>query len=95
MTSKEKSTFRKTPTWKNFRKNFLKEHKFCDVCGQALTKKSNVHHRYPDKYTNLEPANFLACHPHCHKYFHSLAKRKSLEDLDKRLKDLVYFFLPR
>ena len=50
----------RSPKWETVRKNFVKKHPKCEVCG--TDQKLNVHHIKPfhlDKSLELEPSNLI------------------------------------
>jgi len=72
MTSKEKTKFRTTKEWKEFRISMLeKTEKSCEMCGTRYsgkrTRMLQVHHHNPDQYTNLNPEYFSVLCSSCHK----------------------------
>lgn len=75
-TSKDKTAFRKTKEWIEFRNALIKERRFCEVCGNNL--RLQCHHRHlndkPEEYSNLSPERFAVLCFSCHNYFHKLSR---------------------
>lgn len=82
MNSKEKSKYRKTKEWTDFRDSLLKERDYtCEICGKRSKKGLNIHHYDEENYTDLQPHKFAVLCRFCHS---SLLERKLLskKDLD-------------
>ena len=75
MTSKEKTRFRQTKAWKDFRTQLLKTRGMrCELLGTPVTKKTaQVHHLRPDQYDNLDPALFQILSPTAHEFVEFVA----------------------
>lgn len=84
MTSKEKSKFRSSKVWKDFRRSLIKNRgPQCELCGTKYSGKRlrmlQVHHLDPDNYTDLNPYKFkLVCSSD-----HELIERISKKVLSK------------
>lgn len=84
LTSKEKSKFRASKRWKEFRRYLInKRGAECELCGTKYSGKRlrylQVHHLDPDKYTDLKPEKFvLLCSSD-----HDLVERISKKILSK------------
>lgn len=96
----QKSKFRKSPVWIEFREKLKTERCTCELCGNDNTKKLVVHHRYLNddsrSYSNLSPERFLVLCQLCHKYIHRLAasanrKKNPIEIKLKELKEFIKF----
>lgn len=80
MTTQEKSNFRQTVAWKEFRRAMLARGNCqCELCGMRYTGSKirllNVHHRLPQEYDRLQPELFaLLCHDH-HEMVEGYCKR--------------------
>jgi 5-methylcytosine-specific restriction endonuclease McrA len=95
-------TFRSTH-WPTVRKNFLKDHPFCSVCGG--TKKLEVHHKIPfhrNPSLELEPTNLITlCENkkdgvNCHLLFGHLGDFKSFnENVEEDAKKWNYYIKHR
>ena len=72
----EKTEFRKSKEWRDFRKQLIKERgQFCECCGKK-TKALQCHHIDPEHYTTLDPARFALLCVWCHKGVSDLEKIK-------------------
>lgn len=81
MTSENKTAFRKTIKWRDFRKQLLKTRGMkCEVCGTSK-KGLNIHHCDEDDYTNLDPDLFIILCKTEHRNIHRLM-RKKVFDID-------------
>jgi len=79
--SSQKTLFRKTKTWVEFRNRIVKQREKCEFCGYG--KRLTCHHIYmndsADNYTNLQDERFRILCSGCHKWVHrvwSSYKRK-------------------
>jgi 5-methylcytosine-specific restriction endonuclease McrA len=83
MTSSEKTAFRKTKQWKEFRKKILKErNNTCECCGQKGGR-LHLHHIRPELYDILIPDNFSVLCGQCHKIVSKLERRKDKNTIPK------------
>jgi len=86
ITSKEKSKFRASKKWKDFRRKLMEERgAVCELCGTKYSGKRRrmiqVHHLDPDNYTDLRPEKFvLLC-----SLDHTLVERISKKILSKNI----------
>jgi len=101
--SKEKTKFRSSKEWKDFRRQLIKERgPQCELCGTKYSGKRlrmiQVHHLDPDDYTNLNPDKFVLLCSGCHDLVERISKKilsKNTELLHKSLwMSLLYRFLP-
>lgn len=69
---KTKSEFRKTDTWKNFRKRLFEERKVDALTGRKLNKTANCHHERfdPTLYSDLDENYFLMLNNQMHDWLH-------------------------
>jgi 5-methylcytosine-specific restriction endonuclease McrA len=72
MDSKNKSKFRRSKIWKEFRKLMLLKQPTCEICGQ---KGIIIHHKFKDDYTLLKPERCLVLCRNCHTFFHRKINR--------------------
>lgn len=80
MTSKEKTIFRRTSAWKNWRKYLLQKRNYtCEICGIVKKKGLQVHHLDEEHYTALKEDKFVVLCSSCHKEVERLVKRKVLD----------------
>lgn len=70
LNQQEKSKFRETTVWKEFRKKFVGKQD--PITLKKLTKKFNLHHLSlsPFEYTNLKPDRFIPLGSQCHDFLH-------------------------
>jgi 5-methylcytosine-specific restriction endonuclease McrA len=82
MNSKEKTSFRRTEEWKQFRITLIKErNNTCELCGSIKpSSQLQVHHINPDDYTNLNKKYFAVLCKSCHKEIERLSKRKFIKE---------------
>lgn len=76
--NKEKTAFRRTKQWKDFRKKLIgKRGQFCQCCGKK-TKLLQLHHADGslENYQNLNPNNFYLLCAMCHKCVSALEQIK-------------------
>ena len=92
MTSKEKTAFRRTKLWKDFRKLIIQERKHCQFCGSKY--RMNLHHkdRDPNNYTVLKAEKFLLLCNSCHKYWELKASIKNKSNFNEYLLKLLELF---
>jgi 5-methylcytosine-specific restriction endonuclease McrA len=103
MDKKQKDAFRRTKAWKDFRLSLIEKAQFsCQLCGTHYSgkakRKLQVHHLYPEDYTNLDPNRFRVLCSEDHKLVERiackfLAKNPKIENLEKWL-SLLSDFLP-
>ena len=69
---KTKAEFRKTDTWKNFRKRLFEERKVDALTGRKLNKTANCHHERfdPTLYSDLDENYFLMLNNQMHDWLH-------------------------
>lgn len=67
-----KNKVRKTPEWKEFRENLIKEQKVDPITGKKLQKGANLHHRCLDvnQYHILEDDRFVLLNRQSHEILH-------------------------
>jgi hypothetical protein len=88
MSSKEKTEFRKTKRWLNFRSEMIAAHNnTCDCCGMKKKKGLTLHHKYKKNYDLLEPERFLVLCNQCHKFLHF--KNNYTENIQKFIESLL------
>ena len=77
MTSVEHTKFRSTTRWRQFRARLLEEREFkCACCGIKKKKGLQIHHKRPDKYTDLEiHEDFVVLCSDCHDLVEKFARR--------------------
>jgi hypothetical protein len=100
LTSKEKSLFRKTKLWTDFRNKIFKDRNHtCEICG--YDKRPTLHHIYlndkAESYTNLSPERFKVCCSGCHKWLHrierSYHRKKDPVTPDPRIEQIINEFI--
>lgn len=71
---KEKTKFRQTAAWKNFRQQLKKERKVDFITGKPLYSGFQVHHcdLNPEHYKNLTPDNFVTLNKMFHEIIHEI-----------------------
>jgi hypothetical protein len=80
LNSKEKTEFRQSKEWKEFRKKIIVAHNYqCDIC-EYSSKKLHVHHKREELYTILNPDWFSVLCPVCHKYIEHHHRKKKLNE---------------
>lgn len=86
LTQQEKSKFRSTKTWTNFRTEILTEKDYvCDCCLRKLpSSKLNLHHRdlNSENYTNISDKTHFSllcsnCHDTAHSFYSILINKKN------------------
>ena len=77
MTSAEHTKFRTTTRWRKFRIQLLEERGYkCQCCGIKKKKGLQIHHKRPDKYTDLDiHEDFVVLCSDCHDLVEKFAKR--------------------
>lgn len=72
LTQKDKSKFRTTFVWNDFRDSMKKKYKVDALTGRKLTKTWNCHHRRSDSklYTDLNEKYFLCLNNQQHDLYH-------------------------
>lgn len=92
--NKEKTAFRRTKQWKDFRKKLIEERgTYCQCCGKK-TKLLQLHHvdKSLENYQDLNPDKFFLLCAMCHKCVTALEQIK-LENWYKiRSKEWVDFY---
>ena len=80
MNSKQKTEFRKSKEWKQFRLHLLETRGYqCEACGIKKKSGLQIHHQDEANYTNLEDDHFTILCSMCHKEIERLLKRKKLD----------------
>lgn len=76
MTGKEKSKYRQTKEWKQFRKKLIenKNHK-CEMCDTKKRKGLHIHHLNEDKYGEETENDVVVLCSTCHKIVEWLLSR--------------------
>jgi len=90
LNQQEKSKFRETSVWKEFRKKFIGKED--PVTLKKLTKKFNLHHLSlsPKEYQNLKMNRFVPLGSQCHDVVHWLyGYYRKDRNIIKRLKSLL------
>jgi len=98
-TSEDKTLFRKTKDWIDFRNKIVKEREICEFCGYE--RRLSAHHIYlTDKaidYTNLVPERFKVVCSGCHKFLHrvwsSYKRKKNPIHPEKRFEEILNDFI--
>lgn len=83
---KQKTKFRSSKKWKDFRHiKYVEQKGICPICGMKLGKTANLHHMnlQPEDYQDLSnPDNFVfLCHS-CHEFIHYKLKAYVRKDFD-------------
>jgi len=94
----DKTLFRKTTIWTNFRNKIVKEREHCELCG--FEKRLTLHHIYltdkAEDYQNLISKRFKVLCSGCHKWGHrvwsSYKRKKNPIKPDKRLEEILNEF---
>lgn len=74
--NEEKTKFRSSKEWKEFRKNIITERgTYCECCGKK-TRALQLHHKDPEHYTVLEKERFALLCSLCHKAVSDLERIK-------------------
>ena len=68
------AVFRRSKEWRDFRLEFLKDRNKCECCGAK--RSLQVHHIFPEEYTNLDPKRFAALCSICHNAVSVLERMK-------------------
>jgi hypothetical protein len=92
--NKEKTAFRRTKQWKDFRKKLIGERgQFCQCCGKK-TKLLQLHHADGslENYRSLEPEKFWLLCAMCHKCVTALEQIKPENWYKIRSKEWVDFY---
>lgn len=78
MNSREKTKFRNSKEWHNFRQSIIESRgSRCECCGRILPSgKLQLHHIKPENYTDLNPDNFALLCSYCHEDVERLSKMK-------------------
>jgi 5-methylcytosine-specific restriction endonuclease McrA len=81
---KEKSKYRQTKKWKDFRKRILKERDYtCEICDTRKKKGMHIHHYDESTYGNETSEDVLVSCSTCHKLIEWLLSRtKNKVDID-------------
>jgi hypothetical protein len=96
LTSKDKTLFRKTNTWIEFRNKTIKNRgNKCELCG--YNRRLTLHHRHLNdsakSYTDLREERFRVLDQGCHRWLHrverSYHKKKDPIVPDPRIKDIL------
>lgn len=77
MTGEEKTKFRKTKNWKDFKNKMDKLQPMDQLTNKKLSKRHQLHHLNldPKKYTELKEENFTNLNPESHKVIHWIYSR--------------------
>lgn len=92
MNGKEKEKFRRTSTWKAFKKLMDKLQPFDYVTKKKLTKRHQLHHLdlNPEHYTILDNNNFINLNPETHKIIHWIYSRYTRDpEIINRIKEVI------
>lgn len=80
MDSKEKTKYRRTHQWKNWRSFLIKKRENrCDICGMKHKTGLQVHHCDEAHYTDLREQKFAVLCKRCHQLVEQLISRKELD----------------
>lgn len=96
LNQQEKSKFRETSVWKEFRKNLKEKRKVDAITGRKLTKTWNCHHERfdPSLYTNLQERYFLCLNNQMHDLLHvCVSETIKNPKFMKKLTDMVNFHI--
>ena len=91
MTGTEKSRFRQTKTWKQFRQQLRIDRQYtCEICGIKKKTGLQVHHLDEEHYTDLNPQKFKLLCSSCHQEVERLLRRKviNIQEYCSRFKDV-------
>lgn len=80
ITSKDKTKFRSSREWKEFRQSLLEERGCsCELCGTRYSGKRKrylqVHHLDPENYKDLSPDKFVLLCSSCHEMVERISKK--------------------
>lgn len=89
MTQKEKTKFRSSSKWKDFRKRLGKERKLDEITKKPLLKGWSLHHLNEKNYADLNPNNFTCLNSFTHKVVHWLERYDNYEEVLDNLKIVV------
>jgi len=86
-----KTKFRNTKQWKEFRLKLKRERKIDYITQKPLRKGFNCHHKdmNPANYENLNPNNFEVLNKNTHKIVHEIFRYKDWQGYLKRLKKVL------
>lgn len=80
MNAHEKTKFRRSSKWKNWRKYLLnKRGKHCEICGMPHRTGLNIHHCDERHYDDLREEKFSILCKSCHQEIERLLKRTTNE----------------
>ena len=96
LNQQEKSKFRETTFWKEFRKGLKEKRKVDAITGRKLTKTWNCHHERFDSrlYTDLNDDYFLCLNNQMHDLLHvCVSETIKNPQFMKRLSEVVYYHI--
>ena len=89
---KEKTKFRSTKAWKEFRARMREKQKTDPVTGAKLTRNANLHHKLLDeaRYTDIsDESHFVFLNQATHKVVHFLFLKSKPKEWRNRLERLI------
>jgi len=93
MTSQEKTKYRRTHQWKNWRLFLIKKKEYkCEICGMRHKTGLQVHHFDEAHYTDLHEDKFAVLCKRDHQLIEQLLSRKSF-DIDVYCQELKRVYL--
>lgn len=96
LNQQEKTKFRETSVWKEFRKNLKEKRKVDAITGRKLTKTWNCHHERFDAtlYTDLDENYFLCLNNQMHDLLHiCVSETIKNPDFMKKLTQIVNYHI--
>lgn len=88
MTTEQKTNFRKTKDWKDFRKK-MASRAVDQITGRKLLKGWQLHHLDTENYTDLNESKFACLNRQTHEVVHWLYRYKDWRTVIKNLADLI------
>lgn len=99
-TSAQKTHWRKSKKWLDFRLEVIKERKVCECCGSGNGGLTLHHHYLTDKaedYINLDKSRFHVLCNVCHRFIHSrsrtIERKKNPPIPLQQLKEIINKFI--
>jgi 5-methylcytosine-specific restriction endonuclease McrA len=93
MNGKEKSKYRSTKQWKDFRKKLIENNNYqCEICGVRKKKGLHIHHLDEDAYGRETKEDVVVVCSTCHKLIEWMVSRTKnridINDYCENLKDV-------